>query len=100
MFPLMAEITPKMRRLLRSGDRRKRKRGIRLYCAAPGEPSRGRNLMEIEQGNFPRSKFLIRCAPVSTTAWRKYFFSLGMEFRPERGPQSHYAGEGDAPKPP
>src|SRR3546814_8939285 len=73
MFPLMAEITPKMRRLLRSGDRRKRKRGIRLYWAAPGEHSRGRILMEIVQGNFARSKFLIRGGPVSTTEWRKPF---------------------------
>ena len=60
MWPVMAEITPKMRRLLRSGDRRKRKRGARLYWAAPGEHSRGRLQMEIAQGDFERSKILIR----------------------------------------
>src|SRR3546814_12298831 len=86
MFPLMSEITPKMRRLLRSGDRSKRKRGIRLYWAAPGEHSRGRILMEIDQGNFARSKFLIRGGPVSTTEWRKPFSSLGVEFLPGHGP--------------
>src|SRR3546814_7689848 len=93
MFPLMAESTPKRRRLLRSGDRRKRKRGIRLYWAAPGEHSRGRILMEIDQGNFARSKFLIRGGPVSTTEWRKPFSSLGVEFLPGHGPVRNEAGE-------
>src|SRR3546814_13172396 len=94
----MAETTPKMGRLLRSGDRRKRKRGIRLYWAAPGEHSRGRILMEIDQGNFARSKFLIRGGPVSTTEWRKPFSSLGVEFLPGHGPVRNEAGELDAQK--
>lgn len=58
--PPMAEITPKMRRLLHSGDRRKRKRGMRLYWAAPGGHSLTRPRWEIDQGNFERSKILIR----------------------------------------
>src|SRR3546814_3332363 len=58
---------------------------IRLYWAAPGEHSRGWILMEIDQGNFARSKFLIRGGPVSTTEWRKPFSSLGVEFLPGHG---------------
>src|SRR3546814_2950747 len=52
MFPLMAEITPKMRRLLRSGDRRKRKRGIRLYWRSEEHTSELQSLMRISYAVF------------------------------------------------
>src|SRR3546814_12252101 len=54
--------------------------------------------MEIDQGNFARSKFLIRGGPVSTTEWRKPFSSLGVEFLPGHGPVRNEAGELDAQK--